>query len=154
MKMLSSVNYIFFRQDVQLLRLCSARVLTKCVVNAFSVNPFITAHCNARTSVYISSYCSMHSRRSYRGVHTMCARAYNASVTLCHVASIIGFPAGERPRSVPSTRIRNPFLPAPLYSLSLFPSLSLLSLSLTHCFSSLSEHSRRNLTVYGLANGK
>lgn len=50
----------------------------------------------AHTTVYISRYCSMHSRCSYRAAHTMCARAYNAVATLCHVASIIGFPAGER----------------------------------------------------------
>lgn len=72
----------------------------------------------------------MHSRHSYRGVHTMCARAYNAAVTLCHVASIIGFPAGERPWSVSSTRKRTPLLspsypsPPPL-SVSLITSVSI-----------------------------
>lgn len=98
---------------------CEVSVLTKCVVNVFRAS-FIRTHCNARTSVYISSYCSMHSRHSYRGVHTICARAYNAAVTLRHVASIMGFPAGERPRSVSSTRISNPFSP----SLFLLPYLT------------------------------
>lgn len=44
----------------------------------------------------------------------MCARAYNAAATLYHVASIIGFPAGERAVSshcANSTR-RRPLTPS------------------------------------------
>lgn len=61
-------------------------------------------------------------RRLSEGVRTMCARAYNAAAQHWrHVASIIGFPAGERQRSFLRARFApfpRPLIPPPSPSTS------------------------------------